>query len=205
MAAASDSLSVTSPAACSTSRPSRPRRGRADGRAKIRTFSPRATSLRTRLSPTKPVAPVTRFMRGRRPYHARASGDKRRGARAARLGSREDAFVEVYLDHLKGERSGALDRFGKEVIRVGRNAEFELCFDDLGVSYEHAELRLRDGDYWLVDRGSTNGSYVNEERAYNARLKDGDVLRFGKKGPVVRFRVGAANAAAANAKEPAAS
>lgn len=99
--------------------------------------------------------------------------------------------MEVYLDHLKGERAGALDRFGKEVIRVGRHAEFELCFDDLGVSYEHAELRLRDGDFWLVDRGSTNGSYVNEERAYNARLKDGDVLRFGKKGPVVRFRVGA--------------
>ncbi len=96
--------------------------------------------------------------------------------------------MEVYLDHVKGERAGAVDRFGKDVIRVGRNAEFELCFDDLGVSYEHAELRLRDGDFWLVDRGSTNGSYVNEERAYNARLRDGDMVRFGKKGPVVRFR-----------------
>jgi S1-C subfamily serine protease len=96
--------------------------------------------------------------------------------------------LEVYLDHVKGERAGAVDRFGKDVIRVGRNAEFELCFDDLGVSYEHAELRLRDGDFWLVDRGSTNGSYVNEERAYNARLRDGDMVRFGKKGPVVRFR-----------------
>ncbi len=95
--------------------------------------------------------------------------------------------MEVFLDHLKGERSGALDRFTKDVIRVGRNAEFELCFDDLGVSFEHAELRIRDGDFWLVDRGSTNGSYVNEERAYNARLRDGDVVRFGKKGPVVRF------------------
>jgi S1-C subfamily serine protease len=97
--------------------------------------------------------------------------------------------VEVFLDHMKGERAGALDRFTKDVIRVGRQAEFELCFEDLGVSFEHAELRLRDGDYWLVDRGSTNGSYVNEERAYNARLKEGDMLRFGKKGPVLRFRL----------------
>src|SRR5688572_9487598 len=119
------------------------------------------------------------------------SGKRRRGMAAILDARRGKAFVEVYLDHLKGERAGALDRFGKDVIRVGRNAEFELCFDDLGVSFEHAELRLRDGDFWLVDRGSTNGSYVNEERAYNARLKDGDVLRFGKKGPVVRFRLGA--------------
>ncbi len=104
--------------------------------------------------------------------------------------------MDVYLDHLKGERAGALDRFGRDVIRVGRNPEFELCFDDLGISYEHAELRLRDGDFWLVDLGSTNGSYVNEERAYNARLRDGDVLRFGKKGPVVRFRTTAVAAAA---------
>src|SRR5271156_6244377 len=100
-----------------------------------------------------------------------------------------DASLEVYLNHVKGERAGALDRFSSDVIRVGRHAEFELCFEDLGVSYEHAELRLRDGDMWLVDRGSTNGSYVNEERAHNTRLKEGDVLRFGKKGPVARFRL----------------
>lgn len=112
--------------------------------------------------------------------------------------------MEVFLDHMKGERAGALDRFTKDVIRVGRQAEFELCFDDLGVSFEHAELRLRDGDYWLVDRGSTNGSYVNEERAYNARLKEGDMLRFGKKGPVLRFRLTAAPEEAGAKAEPVA-
>ncbi|MBI3724112.1 trypsin-like peptidase domain-containing protein [bacterium] len=99
--------------------------------------------------------------------------------------------MDVYLDHLQGERAGTLDRFAADVIRVGRNAEFELCFDDLGVSFEHAELRQRDGDVWLVDRGSTNGCYVNDERAQNTRLREGDVVRFGKKGPVVRFRLSA--------------
>lgn len=105
--------------------------------------------------------------------------------------------VEVFLEHLKGERAGAQDRFAKDVIRVGRAAELDLIFEDQGVSYEHAELRLRDGDFWLVDLGSTNGSFVNEERSQNARLRDGDVLRFGKKGPTVRFRLTAPSAAAA--------
>jgi S1-C subfamily serine protease len=97
--------------------------------------------------------------------------------------------VDVYLEHFTGERKGAVDRLSKDVIRVGRNGDLDLVFDDQGVSFEHAELRLRDGDFWLVDLGSTNGSFVNDERAQNARLRDGDLVRFGKKGPVVRFRL----------------
>lgn len=92
-------------------------------------------------------------------------------------------------------------------MRVGRCADFELIFDEMGVSWEHAEIRRRDGDFWVIDRGSTNGTYVNDERAHNARLRDGDVLKFGKKGPVLRFRLAAAPASghfAAVAAAPAA-
>lgn len=93
-----------------------------------------------------------------------------------------------FIDYLSGERAGAIDTFDKDVVRVGRAPEFELIFDEMGVSWEHAEIRKRDGDFWVIDRGSTNGTYVNDERAHNARLRDGDVLKFGKKGPVLRFR-----------------
>lgn len=108
-----------------------------------------------------------------------------------------------YLEHLQGERAGATDHVDKDVVRVGRSAEFELCFDEMGVSWEHAEIRKRDGDWWVIDRGSTNGTYVNDERAHNARLRDGDVLKFGKKGPILRFKTSLAPAAAvASAGEP---
>lgn len=96
---------------------------------------------------------------------------------------------EFFLDHLQGERAGVADRFGKEVVTVGRSDECDLCFEEMGISWEHAEVRHRDGDWWVIDHGSTNGSYVNDERAHNARLQDGDLLRFGKKGPVMRFRL----------------
>lgn len=95
---------------------------------------------------------------------------------------------DIWIDYLVGERAGRTERYEGETLRIGRNPEFELCFDEMGVSWEHAELRFRDGGHWIVDQGSTNGTYVNDERAHNARLKDGDVLRFGKKGPIMRFR-----------------
>ena len=95
---------------------------------------------------------------------------------------------EFWLDHLKGARAGVVDHFEQvEVVRVGRNDEGELVLDETGVSWDHAEIRLRGDELWLIDQGSTNGTYVNDERAHNARLKGGDVLRFGKKGPVMRF------------------
>jgi hypothetical protein len=96
---------------------------------------------------------------------------------------------EFYLDFLKGERAGTALHFEQDVVRVGRSDEIEFSLEEMGVSWEHAEFRYRDGDYWIVDSGSTNGTYVNDERAHNARLKDGDKLKFGKKGPVLRFRL----------------
>ncbi|MGE0713793.1 MAG: trypsin-like peptidase domain-containing protein [Planctomycetota bacterium] len=95
---------------------------------------------------------------------------------------------EFWLDHLKGARAGVVDHFEREVVKVGRNDEGDLILDEAGVSWDHAELRFRDGAFWVVDQNSTNGSYVNDERAHNAQLKEGDTLRFGKKGPVMRFR-----------------
>lgn len=76
-----------------------------------------------------------------------------------------------------------------EIIRVGRNPDSELCLEDLGVSFDHAEMRFRNGAFWLVDRGSTNGSYLNGERAFNSKIREGDILKFGKRGPEIRFRL----------------
>jgi hypothetical protein len=98
-------------------------------------------------------------------------------------------MAEFYLDTIKGEGAGKAFHFESKSVRVGRSDEVELCFDEMGVSWEHAEFRYRDGGYWIVDGGSTNGTYVNDERAHNARLKEGDLIRFGKKGPVVRFKL----------------
>lgn len=104
-------------------------------------------------------------------------------------GERE-AWVEIFLEFLKGERKGAVDSFrDQDILRIGRNAEFEIEITDPGVSYEHAELRRRGESYWVVDRGSTNGTFLNNSRAHNSKLRPGDVMRFGKRGPELRFHM----------------
>jgi pSer/pThr/pTyr-binding forkhead associated (FHA) protein len=62
---------------------------------------------------------------------------------------------------------------------VGRDPEADIVVPDACVSWQHAVLR-REGDRWvLADNGSTNGTFVNEQRVTTARLADGDTIGFG--------------------------
>lgn len=65
-------------------------------------------------------------------------------------------------------------------ITVGRVEDNAIHIPDSSVSSYHAEL-MRNGDsYVLVDLGSTNGSYVNDEKVIDpVPLADGDHVRFG--------------------------
>jgi len=68
---------------------------------------------------------------------------------------------------------------GEGLIRVGRDPENELRIDDESISSFHAEIVLADGFHVLRDLGSTNGVRINGERVHEARLSDGDLVRFG--------------------------
>lgn len=53
--------------------------------------------------------------------------------------------------------------------------------EDTFASSLHARVFPRDGELWVEDLGSTNGTYVNDERlAAPARLQRGDRLRVGR-------------------------
>lgn len=63
---------------------------------------------------------------------------------------------------------------------IGRGEDATLKLADFEVSRQHATIK-RDGQhYWLVDLGSANGSFVNDEALAVARvLRAGDRLQFG--------------------------
>ena len=71
-------------------------------------------------------------------------------------------------------------------FRVGRLHGLSLYLASESVSKEHAEIELRDGQLWVRDLGSKNGTFVNSERVGEARLREGDILHFAQ----VEFRVG---------------
>ncbi len=67
-----------------------------------------------------------------------------------------------------------------DVITVGRLPDNAIQIDDASVSSHHAQFSLVGGEYELKDLNSTNGTYVNGQRADVVSLKPGDKIRFGK-------------------------
>ena len=71
---------------------------------------------------------------------------------------------------------------------VGREPACDLVLSDITVSRRHAAVR-RDGNTVVIsDLGSSNGTFVNDERIVDAtRVEPGDVVRLGA--AEVRIRV----------------
>lgn len=63
---------------------------------------------------------------------------------------------------------------------IGRDPSNDIVLDDITVSRHHCDIELRDEQLTLYDRGSTNGTYVNEARADHHPLAPGDRLLVGK-------------------------
>ncbi|MDH3639889.1 MAG: GGDEF domain-containing protein [Gammaproteobacteria bacterium] len=64
---------------------------------------------------------------------------------------------------------------------AGRDAGCDLVLDLSTISRLHSELVRDDhGHWWVHDRKSTNGTFVNESRVERECLTDGDQIRFGE-------------------------
>jgi len=62
---------------------------------------------------------------------------------------------------------------------VGRHASNDIQIDHPSVSRHHLELLLDDGNMWLIDLGSLNGTRVNGRRVKQLALQHGDVVSVG--------------------------
>ncbi len=68
------------------------------------------------------------------------------------------------------------------VLTIGRIPENKLVITDPKSSSRHAELRPDGSGYSVVDLGSTNGTFINEQRLVPQtpqRLRPGDTIRIG--------------------------
>ncbi|MFP4249657.1 MAG: FHA domain-containing protein [Armatimonadota bacterium] len=74
-------------------------------------------------------------------------------------------------------------------VTIGRSEENSLQVTDRFISSRHALVCLRDGRRILVDRGSTNGTFVNGERVEDeVELSEGDRIALGN--TVVEYHAG---------------
>src|SRR5438128_1083020 len=64
-------------------------------------------------------------------------------------------------------------------MTIGRASACNIRIADSGVSSKHAKIWCENGQYFLMDLGSTNGTFVNERDVDREQLSDGDVITFG--------------------------
>jgi pSer/pThr/pTyr-binding forkhead associated (FHA) protein len=63
---------------------------------------------------------------------------------------------------------------------IGRGVECELRIEDTYASQQHARIFGKDGGWYVEDLGSTNGTFVNEQKLSSpAMLQPGDRVRVG--------------------------
>lgn len=66
---------------------------------------------------------------------------------------------------------------GKETITFGRDDSNDIIISSELVSRKHGYFTIVDGQCYITDSGSTNGTYVNNKRIERVRLRDGDLIR----------------------------
>jgi pSer/pThr/pTyr-binding forkhead associated (FHA) protein len=63
-----------------------------------------------------------------------------------------------------GPQAGVSAQLGVEPVIIGRGSDCQIKLDDDYSSTRHARLFLSDGQWWVEDLGSTNGTYLNGQR-----------------------------------------
>jgi hypothetical protein len=83
---------------------------------------------------------------------------------------------------------------------IGRVEDNMFQIAEPSVSSHHCEIHLRGAEVFIQDLGSTNGTFINNEKISEGVLKPGQTLRLGN----VELKLEAAGAAAAPAPASAA-
>ena len=103
-----------------------------------------------------------------------ASGESRRHEAApTRRPEIEEPSLLKPLDH-----DASPIALNRKTMTVGRTRDCDICVPSALVSRDHARIFVRGGKVVLVDVGSINGCFVNDQMVRKHTLRDGDVLRF---------------------------
>ena len=90
--------------------------------------------------------------------------------------------------------AGGLDRLlaAGASYRLGRDPSADIVFDDARVSWQHAVLRLDQGEWVLEDTGSKNGIFTGPRRVSLMRITGDCMMRLAdsQDGPEVWCRFG---------------
>jgi pSer/pThr/pTyr-binding forkhead associated (FHA) protein len=88
----------------------------------------------------------------------------------------ESAMLIIHRGANRGERF----LINSPETTIGRSSDNDVVLDDVTVSRKHANIRRAGERFELIDLGSLNGTYVNNNSIARATLSSGYEVQFGK-------------------------
>ncbi len=81
----------------------------------------------------------------------------------------------------KGKHAGSVFQLPpNRPVTIGRSSQSEITLDDPTVSGFHCRIAQKNGQWFLIDLESTNGTFCNEHRVEKViQLNPGDIIRIG--------------------------
>ncbi len=101
------------------------------------------------------------------------------GPQPSRTGHMPSSGAELVVTASKdpSAKEGEIIRLGVET-RIGRGPHNHVKLTDNFVSHDHAQIIFKQGNYFLEDLGSVNGTYINGVRLTGLTpLTHGDTIR----------------------------
>ena len=127
----------------------------------------------------QPAAPAPAAPQPAAPVASSVASPAPAPASAPAAAAREPlATVEIMND---GPMKGTRFEIDVPLTHVGRGAHNDIILADDSVSDSHAKIQKREAGWYVVDMGSTNGTWVGGQRINGeAALKGQSSIRFGK-------------------------
>src|SRR5512135_775122 len=106
-----------------------------------------------------------------------------RESKTLRLKLQEARKSEACLVIVLGKPLGKRFVLNSKTMVIGRGSECQIPILDSSLSRAHAQvLKKESGRFYVSDLGSTNGTYLNEQKLTSSRaveVKNGDLLKMG--------------------------
>lgn len=120
---------------------------------------------------------------GKDPAALRRQKDERKihgGNSAKTLDNMQSDRPRYALRFISGKYQGGEFplRMNREII-IGRSSDLDMVLVEDMVSRKHAKISTTDGEVYIQDLGSTNGTFVNGEKVTRSRLQEGDRILVG--------------------------
>jgi pSer/pThr/pTyr-binding forkhead associated (FHA) protein len=85
----------------------------------------------------------------------------------------------MYLRYQKAGEAPEQIALSDQPLTIGRSPKADIVLDDEKASRLHCGIRFQDGQYYVKDLSSKNGTFLNGEKIEFMHIQNGDRIRVG--------------------------